>query len=140
MSKNVIIACVVALVVVLAGVFAWRYFSKTNSVTSQQNAGVNAKSSEKLITAFTFSELGSKASEAIDSASHTVTVVVPSGTDIKKLTPAISLSDSATISPDYGITQDFTKPIVYTVTAQDGSAQSYTVTVKVATPQGFGGS
>ncbi len=48
--------------------------------------------------------------------------------DLKKLTPTIEVSQGATLSPASGIAQDFTKDVVYTVTAQDGvSKKSYTV-------------
>ncbi len=43
--------------------------------------------------------------------------------------PAIEISSKATISPDSGAVRDFFDPLVYTVTAEDGSTQGYTVTV-----------
>jgi len=54
---------------------------------------------------------------------------VPSGTDVTKLTPTISIPAAATISPKSGVAENFTNPVAYTVTAQDGSAQNYIVTV-----------
>lgn len=147
MEKNKIIIICLIIVVVILGAIAFWYFNKTNSIISQlggnvksssTNAGV--KSSEKSITTFTLSELNIGGNEILDNANHKITLIVPHGTDITKLTPVISLPNSATISPSSGVVQNFTKPVVYTVTAEDGSTQSYTVTVEVATPQGSGGS
>ena len=140
MEKRAIVIWAVIIIVFVA-FLGWWFFSHTNRVISKHgNVQTQGKTSEKSITAFTFSGLGSGVSQVVDSANHTVTLVVPNGTDVTKLTPDISVSGSATISPDSGVVQDFTKPIVYTITAQDGSTQDYTVTVKVATAKGFGGS
>ncbi len=40
--------------------------------------------------------------------------------NISSLLPTIEFSSGATISPEMGVKQDFTNPITYTVTAQDG--------------------
>lgn len=58
-----------------------------------------------------------------------ITVTVSGTTDVTNLTPTISVSSMATVSPASGVTQDFTNPVTYTVTAEDGSIQQYTVTV-----------
>jgi hypothetical protein len=65
----------------------------------------------------------------IDNGNHTVDLLMPFGTDLSKLTPAVTISASATVSPLSGTTVDFTNPVTYTVTAQDSSTQDYTVTV-----------
>ena len=49
--------------------------------------------------------------------------------DISKLTPIVTVSEGATIDPPSSTTVDFTNPVIYTVTAQDGSAAEYTVTI-----------
>jgi len=56
---------------------------------------------------------------------------MPLGTDVTNLTPTITVSQYATISPASGVAQDFTNPVTYTVTAQDNSTKSWTVTVTV---------
>lgn len=46
------------------------------------------------------------------------------------LVPTITLSNAkATISPESGVAQDFNSPVKYTVTAEDGTTVSYTVSV-----------
>ncbi|MEQ9374251.1 MAG: DUF5018 domain-containing protein, partial [Imperialibacter sp.] len=67
----------------------------------------------------------------INTTDHTVTIEVETGTDITNLSPAITVSDKATVSPGSEVTQDFSAAVVYTVTAEDGSTQEWTVTVTV---------
>ncbi len=67
---------------------------------------------------------------SINTTNHTVTIEVVSGTDVTQLEPTITISPEATISPS--VVQDFTIPVTYTVTAQDGSIQEWTVTVSIA--------
>jgi hypothetical protein len=58
-------------------------------------------------------------------------VTVPYGTTVTSLTPTISLSAGASVSPTTA--QDFSSAKTYTVTAQDGTTKkAYTVTVTVA--------
>ncbi len=49
--------------------------------------------------------------------------------DLTALKPTIEISAGATVSPASGVAQDFTVPVNYTVTAQDGTTKIYTVTV-----------
>ncbi|MCX6721962.1 MAG: DUF5018 domain-containing protein [Candidatus Staskawiczbacteria bacterium] len=139
MTKKAIIVSILVILIVAA--LGWWGFTRTNSVTSQLNGSeAKIKSSEKTINSFALSGLSpSGISEVIDNTKHTITLITPSGTDITKLVPIISVSGS-TISPASGVAQNFTKPVDYTVTAQDGSTQKYTITVKTATSQGTGGS
>lgn len=64
----------------------------------------------------------------IDQQNHTISVYVSQDVDITKLTPTITVSDNATISPESGAATDFTNPVVYTVTNNTAS-QTYTVKV-----------
>ena len=58
-----------------------------------------------------------------------IRVVVPPATDVTALAPTFTLSPSAVAVPVSGTVRDFSKPQTYTITAQDGSTQDYTVTV-----------
>ena len=134
MSKISIIKWVVVIVIIAALGFMGWYFSRTNSITSQTGAGISkTKSSEKSITSFSFAGIDLGGNELIDNNSHTITVMVPKGTNLTGLTPIILVAGNAKISPDSGAVQNFTDPVVYTVTAQDGSSQNYTVTLKKLT-------
>lgn len=68
----------------------------------------------------------------INEADQTITATLPVGTDLTKLLPVISISEGATISPASGKVTNFTNPVVYTVTAENGTKGKYTVTLSVA--------
>jgi hypothetical protein len=89
------------------------------------------KSSEKEITEFSIGSLAANAKGIVDQKAKTVTFKVPAGTDVKALVPMVMVSKYATVVPASGVSQDFTAPVTYTVTAEDGSKQTFTVTVIV---------
>ncbi|MEI6423020.1 MAG: ice-binding family protein, partial [Lentisphaerota bacterium] len=92
-----------------------------------------AASSDKAITVFTILGNGT-----IDDVAKTVVVTVPAGTVLTNLTPTINVSPLATVNPLSGVPQDFTSPLVYTVTAEDLSTQVYTVRVTALAPVDLG--
>jgi putative ubiquitin-RnfH superfamily antitoxin RatB of RatAB toxin-antitoxin module len=95
------------------------------------NVTVAAASTETDITAFSFTEQTGVAT--INATAHTVSIEVAYGTSVTALVPTITLSAGATVSPASGVAQNFTAPVVYTVTAEDGTTtQAWTVTVTVA--------
>ncbi|NMH89924.1 Kelch repeat-containing protein [Flavivirga algicola] len=72
----------------------------------------------------------------ISTSDHTIMTRFAHGTDVTALTPSIALSELATVSPSG--TQDFSSPITYTVTAEDGSTQEYICTALVnRAPEAF---
>jgi hypothetical protein len=83
-------------------------------------------SSAKAISSFKIGD----SSGFINNLYQTILVTVPMGTDVKNLVPIIVIPAGATISPASGVPQDFTKVVIYTVTAQNGSKASYQVGVK----------
>jgi len=90
-------------------------------------ASVTTKSTDKAITSF--SVAGQQPSSNINESAKTVTVYVAPGTSLSSLTPTITVSANATVSPASGVTTDFTNTVSYTVTAEDGSQQVYSVSV-----------
>ncbi|MEA3285652.1 MAG: lectin like domain-containing protein [Synergistota bacterium] len=77
-------------------------------------------------------------SSIVDENLHTVGVTVPFGTSVTSLVPSFVLSGGASATVG-GVNQfsgtssnDFGSPVVYTVTAEDGTTQDWTVTVTVA--------
>jgi hypothetical protein len=80
----------------------------------------------KLITDFTI--LGFAASITNGAASSTITLNLPAGTDLSEQTPTIVINASS-VSPASRVPQNFTSPVIYTVTAADGSTRVYTATV-----------
>jgi hypothetical protein len=84
--------------------------------------------SQKLIVTFKIDTILGQ----IDETNHTVTITVPGTTDLAHVKPVIAISKNAIVSPLSGTEVDLSKPVIYTVTAQDQSKQSYVVTTKKA--------
>ena len=78
-----------------------------------------------------FSAPGQVGGSNINAVNHTVDAVVAFPTDITNLAPTFGVSPFAMISPDTGVAQDFTNPVIYTVTAQDGTPQPWSVSITV---------
>jgi eukaryotic-like serine/threonine-protein kinase len=85
-------------------------------------------SSEKIMSAFSFSSLNPAVTGSISGTS--ITATVPFGTNLN-LAPTITVSAKATVSPSSGSSQDFSKSVSYIVTAEDGSKQTYNVAVSL---------
>lgn len=64
----------------------------------------------------------------INEEKKTISVFVPNTLNLASLTPTITISDNATVSPESGVATDFTHPVKYTVTNNTAKA-TYTVTV-----------
>ena len=131
------------------------YFKKVGKVITDKNA--SAVSSQLIADcggllldadhfavvngALTFDKLDSEANitkfvvadvEATISGTD-ITAELPNGTDVTKLKPIITISKDATVSPKSGAQKDFTDPVQYVVTAEDGTTKkTYTVTITVA--------
>lgn len=100
------------------------------TVTSASESIIQPGQTGKLITLFNF-PLTPEVVGAIDQTNYTVTLSVPFGADITNLTPLVNVSTGSIVSPDSGAVQDFTNPVVYKVTAEDGTIQNYTATVEI---------
>jgi uncharacterized lipoprotein YddW (UPF0748 family) len=87
--------------------------------------------SERLIESFTFDATTPAAAGVVDNETGAVRVTVPFGTDLKKLTPTIVVSAEATVDPASGVVQDFSKFVIYTVTASNGAKKVYTAVVTI---------
>jgi hypothetical protein len=92
------------------------------------------KSAAKNISSFNFSGLNPEVVGTISESDKKVTLNVPFEADVTALIPSIQISEKATISPASGTAQNFTNPVTYTVTAEDGSTQAYMVTVTISDP------
>jgi hypothetical protein len=87
--------------------------------------------SAKAITGFTIPSLGTAG--VINETLKTIAVKVPSGTVVGSRIPVITHT-GVSVSPASGAAQDFSGPVTYTVTAADGTAAAYTVTVFPVVP------
>jgi len=96
---------------------------------------LSVDSSATNITSFILTDQESSA--IINTTNHTVVVQIRNSADITDQSPTIGLDYGATVDPASGVSQDFTSPVVYTVTALDGeTTQEWTVTLTVENPPG----
>ncbi|MFD2573575.1 hypothetical protein ACFSUS_23250 [Spirosoma soli] len=96
--------------------------------TKEDATPVTPKSSAKSLDTPAIEGL-TGASSTFDATTNSYTMTVPGGTDITAIKFTFALPTGATAKPASGSTQNFTKPVTYTVTAEDGSAQAFTVNV-----------
>lgn len=89
--------------------------------------------SDKEITGISIN--GVKMESVIDSAYGEATFRVPYNTNITSLAPTVSVSGGAIVTPASTSTQDFTNPVVYTVTAIDGTIKPWILNCVVDGPQ-----
>jgi hypothetical protein len=129
-------------------------FTLSGGATSDKSSGsvqnftnpvtYTIKSSDNLVTAVytvtvnksavrTDKELLAFGPEAVIDGTN-VLWAVPYGSNTASLNPLVVVSPLATVSPAPGTPQNFTNPVLYTVTAEDGSSQVYTVTAVVGPP------
>lgn len=91
---------------------------------------INGKRTNKAITSFVFKDFNPIVAGIIDENAKSIVATIPYGTNKTALTPTIEISAGATISPASAVATNFTSPVIYTVTAEDGSTQQYTITVQ----------
>ncbi|MBQ6275552.1 MAG: fibronectin type III domain-containing protein [Bacteroidales bacterium] len=134
---------------ILSGVNNWQHFEKKqllpqagdyymvlfwkndsgsgeNPPAAVDNISIEILSNENDILAFDFD--GAE-NVVIDDENHTVTCNVPYSWNLDNVIPIIEISDSATISPEVGSAIDLNNTFVYTVTAESGIQQEWTVIV-----------
>ena len=105
--------------------------SRVQNILTAATTGVEtpvALSSDSIIHRFTFADT---LVATIDRETMAISVLQPTGTSAAALiSPTISISLGATVAADSG--EDFTSPVNYIVTAEDGTTTTWTVTVTIA--------
>ena len=86
-----------------------------------------AATTAKGITSFSINGVAG----AVNNTTNTITITMPRGTDVTKLTPVIATNGVKSLTPGNGETVDFTNAVTYTAAMEDGSSKTYTVTVYV---------
>tara|TARA_R110000868_G_scaffold14075_9_gene65763 strand:- start:10581 stop:12125 length:1545 start_codon:yes stop_codon:yes gene_type:complete len=125
MKKQYIYVFLAALVMTMASC------SKGDGETIQEPAKSNAKQ----ITSFVFKAIDNDAitldvTAIINEANKTISATVANGTDIKALMPTLVVSDKAITGPSGA--KNFSSPVDYVVSAEDGTSATYSVTVGIA--------
>ena len=85
-------------------------------------------SSENFITSFKLNINGVLKSGAINDNGNTITFETIDA-ELNDLTPAIEISDKATITPEPSVAHNFNNEVQYVVEAENGSQRTYTVIV-----------
>lgn len=67
----------------------------------------------------------------IDQQNHSISLIVPAGTNVSSLIPQITLPVAVVSDPQGGVATDFSAPVNYTITTPHGQTAVYTVTVEV---------
>ncbi|AYB30984.1 DUF5018 domain-containing protein [Chryseolinea soli] len=129
--KRIKLSCQFILVVLLA------VFASCSNDSEDPTPNPPAKSDAKTIIVFKFSAFNPEVGGIFIEAEKKINLIVPNGTDVTALVPTIVVSEKATISPTTAVAQNFKSPVEYTVTAEDGTTQKYTVTVTVSTAVSF---
>ncbi|NLB09448.1 MAG: hypothetical protein GX832_07265 [Clostridiales bacterium] len=94
--------------------------TRTYTVTVTRTAAATGSS----ILSFCYGSAGG----TVDELSGTINMTLPAGTG-STFAPTIEVSPFATVAPASGTAQDFSKPVTYVVTAENGAQSTYTVTV-----------
>jgi len=103
----------------------------------EDDTPVIVESNAKQLTSFVFNAADNAAlSETITAniseSAKTALASVPAVTELAALTPSIQVSEKATVSPSGA--QNFSVPVTYTVTAEDGSTAAYIVSLEKEAP------
>ena len=108
------------------------YTSDVTFTITAQNGTTNTytvkvRNSEKKILSFKLAGVDG----TIDHSKKETLLAVPYGNDLTNLNATYTLSDGATVTPKPESVKDYTSPVSFTVTAQDGTTNTYTVSVKI---------
>ncbi|WP_375586865.1 DUF5018 domain-containing protein [Flagellimonas aurea] len=91
-----------------------------------------SQSPKPLITSMKTGEDICSVTGVIDNGSSVINLDFPAGTDVSAITPIIELTEGSSVSPDSGVSQDFTSgSIDYTVTNVEGLTKTYTVNARI---------
>lgn len=96
-------------------------------VLAEQHVESYSPNSGNIITSFTLP--GQLGDTIIDSTEGTIIIFMPAGSDVTSLKPSVTYSSKASVWPSVTSEQDFTKEVVYTVSAEDYTKTTYTVYV-----------
>lgn len=114
------------------------YFQMNSVVLLPEKTGVTTYAyyvlknvSETDILTYTFGVLDD-APATINDTAHTVAITVVNGTDEAALTPVMTCSLGASMTPQSGVEDDFSSDVTVAVVAADGTSQDWVVTVTVA--------
>ena len=86
------------------------------------------------LLSFEFPNLETPVEATINEETKRITATLPFGTDLTSLTPTITVSNRATVSPPSGVPNDFSDTATYIVNAENGATQAYQVVISESAP------
>lgn len=106
----------------------------TNLLTSLYYLNITPYNASVKNTAKSIYEFSSGiAGEKVNISANSINVEVPIGTNLTAIAPSlIKTSPNAGVSPAQGVSTNFTNPVNYVVTAEDGSTKTYSISIKEA--------
>ena len=110
-----------------SSVFTAKDVTDSNLVLTPTAAVAFTNSQAKDILSCSFGALGAATISGTDVIIH-----VPASQPVTNLAPTFTVSPAATLSPVSGSANNFSSPVTYTVSAQDGSTRPYRVSVQPA--------
>lgn len=102
--------------------------AEDNSKQDYQVTVTILKNSAAKITKFELKNFEVEIPVTLSEENKTITATVPFGTDLKTLVPSITF-EGASISPESGKPTNFTEPVTYIVTAENGDTKEYKTTI-----------
>lgn len=115
----------------LIAAFAFTFFA-TSCGSDDDTPPAPVLSDDADILTFSFQGLQPAVTGQISGTN--ITATVPYNVDVTALVPTLTISPEASLQPATGVAQNFTNPVTYTVTAEDGTTKVYTVTVTKEAP------
>lgn len=98
----------------------------------KNNISAPVLSANKVITSFNLNQADNAGYLSVDVigsvGTDTIILTIPLETDRTNLKPNITFTGKS-INPSSAVAQNFSSPLIYTVTAEDGSTKKYTVLV-----------
>lgn len=102
-----------------------------NGETKNYTVTVRIDSDKTKKSILSFSSASPSLTGTINESAKTISVVAPYGTNVTNLAFNVT-HNGASVSPASGTAKNFSSPVVYRVTALDGSTRDYTVTVTIS--------
>jgi hypothetical protein len=98
------------------------------SCSKSEDQIIDSPSAENYILDFRISVNGSIIIGTVNETDNTISLVTLNA-NVESISPVITISANSDISPNSNVPQDFSEPVTYRVTSEDGSVRTYQVTI-----------
>ena len=98
------------------------------SCSKTEDQIIDTPSSENYILDFRISVKGSIIIGTVNETDNTISLTTLNA-NVENISPVITISANSSISPKSNVPQDFSEPVIYKVTSEDGSEKTYEVII-----------